>query len=267
MSFENLVYLNSGKRYYAENPVPVQSRGYWEFQAVLSGQCFYVTDHSEPVISENCLWLSTPDNRHGWDGQPGQRCEILTFHFQTVPESIQSLMETQKNSQIALNHQQRGKLLELYLETCQQVKTPDATSDLLIEKNLLELSILVLKQSSGAPQPSMSQYYRRIASQAVGLFIDNMQNGWNVEKVAHAMEVSPVHLRRIFHSVYEQSPKEVFHSQRLMFARDQLLQSSASITEIALQCGFSTSSVFCRHFKDQYGTTPLRFRRKGCLTQ
>jgi AraC-like DNA-binding protein len=42
-----------------------------------------------------------------------------------------------------------------------------------------------------------------------------------------------------------------------------LLSSDLSITEIALQCGFSDSNYFKDAFKKMYGASPRNYRKKS----
>jgi len=48
---------------------------------------------------------------------------------------------------------------------------------------------------------------------------------------------------------------------RMFQAMESLKQSAASITQVALNCGFYDHSAFVKRFKKFTGTTPLRFRQ------
>lgn len=49
--------------------------------------------------------------------------------------------------------------------------------------------------------------------------------------------------------------------RRLSRAAFLLVSGSGSITEVALECGFSTASYLIACFREEYGVTPSRFRR------
>ncbi len=49
---------------------------------------------------------------------------------------------------------------------------------------------------------------------------------------------------------------------RLANAAIQLFKSEASITQIAFQCGFSSSAYFTKRFKERYEVTPKTYRQK-----
>ena len=59
------------------------------------------------------------------------------------------------------------------------------------------------------------------------------------------------------------SAQEFIHNKMLEVAERLLLQTDKSITQIALQMGFSYPTHFVRMFKRRTGESPLRFRRRG----
>ena len=48
---------------------------------------------------------------------------------------------------------------------------------------------------------------------------------------------------------------------RLSYAVKALKDTEKSVTEIAIECGFSTASYFGKQFKKAYAITPLQFRQ------
>lgn len=261
MDSKGVVYINSGKRDYHLQPVPVCQRGNWEFQAILRGGCHLIRSHNVHYI-EDALVIAPPDSRHGWSAGQGQRCEMFSIHFQQVPQLLaDKLNDTQQGVIICpLNRTQKELSLQIYQRCFKAMYSHTELASLYFQKAVIDLSILVLK-SIDEPRQALNQYYKNIANQAVGIFLNQMQYGGNVNSVAEQINISTVHLRRIFKQVYGTSVFTIFSQERLRFAREQLLNSDYSITEISDYCGFSSCSVFCRHFKARYQVTPLQFRR------
>lgn len=260
MSGFSLDYLTSGKRDYGEKPIPAYRRGAWEFQAIISGECLYEVEGEESQLSKGCMWLSSPDSRHGWSNHTGQECAVVVFQFNEVPNELSGLLAGRERVSLSLHRSQIRRVKELYNELLKYYATPCATSDLHVQKGVLELSLMFLDQESH-PQVTSRQYYDRLVNQASNLFIANLQNGWTVERIAQELKLSSGHLRRIFKEVCNQSPHEVFNEKRLEFAADLLMSSRHSVTDIALYSGFSSVSVFSRYFRKHYGYTPLGFRQ------
>jgi AraC family transcriptional regulator len=83
----------------------------------------------------------------------------------------------------------------------------------------------------------------------------------NLDRLAEVACFSKFHFHRIFKAILGETVNEYVQRIRLERALGQLiLNKYKSITEIALDCGFSSSQNFARSFKALYGVTPSRVR-------
>ena len=71
---------------------------------------------------------------------------------------------------------------------------------------------------------------------------------------------------RQFHKHFPMHFKRFLNLYRTEFARDQLLYTENSITQIALLSGFQNSRSFNRAFLEQMGMTPSQYRSQGSVT-
>lgn len=67
---------------------------------------------------------------------------------------------------------------------------------------------------------------------------------------------------RVFHERFGMPFREYLQQRRLLTARQLLLETRDSVTEIAGRVGFSSVSYFIETFRRQTGKTPLSFRRE-----
>ena len=79
--------------------------------------------------------------------------------------------------------------------------------------------------------------------------------------VAQACGISTVAVSRLFARTVKRSFPVYVRSVRLREAERLLLTTDLSVTDIALQVGFSTSAYFIAKFREEHGVTPYRFRR------
>ena len=259
-----LDYLTTGKRHYKNKPVPAYQRRYWEFQAVITGSCFYdAADEGRQILSERCLWVSTPDSRHGWTAESGEPCHVIVFHFNDVPEQLKTLLGSHNRRQLTIKRKQVAQLQELHQQLWRQFTNPGKAAELYVQKGVTDLSLMLLDEGTTGKPIAPKQYHDRLINRATSLFIANLQNGWTVERIARELNLSSGHLRRIFREEYGLAPHEVFNEKRLEFAADLLVSSEHSVTDIAGYCGFSSASVFIRYFKKYFNTTPLGYRHEG----
>lgn len=68
---------------------------------------------------------------------------------------------------------------------------------------------------------------------------------------------------RIFKRDMGRSFSEHLNKTRLAVAESKLIYSTASITQIAVDCGFGSASYFNRLFKNEYGMSPGEYRKKA----
>lgn len=82
-----------------------------------------------------------------------------------------------------------------------------------------------------------------------------------IRDLAVACGISDSHFMRIFKTSLRMTAYTFVEQVRMYHAIDALKSGTASITQIALDCGFYDHSAFVKRFKKFTGTTPLRYRR------
>jgi AraC family transcriptional regulator len=107
------------------------------------------------------------------------------------------------------------------------------------------------------------EYARRL--NAALDFVDrNIGDDVSLAKLASVACFSPYHFHRIFTALVGEPPAEYVRRLRLEKAAVLLVNDpAASVTGIALSCGFSTSALFCRLFKSRFAMSPSAWRDGG----
>lgn len=80
-------------------------------------------------------------------------------------------------------------------------------------------------------------------------------------ELAEVYGVSEVYLRQLFKTYLSTTPKQYILEIRIIKAKELLLSTSDSISNIALTCGFVSIQHFCRAFKSITGYTPTDYRK------
>ncbi len=106
-------------------------------------------------------------------------------------------------------------------------------------------------------------YVARV-NRAIDYILQNLDQSLKLEVVARAACFSPFHFHRIFRSLIGESLNEFVKRVRLehavaLLSRKTWATQQQSLTEIALECGFDSSSDFSRCFKQRYGVPPSQF--------
>jgi AraC family transcriptional regulator len=72
---------------------------------------------------------------------------------------------------------------------------------------------------------------------------------------------SEAHFSRSFKHTFGESPHCFVVRRRVEFAAQYMLTTDASLSDIALRCGFSDQAHLCKHFRQAAGQTPGAWRR------
>ncbi|MBW7459231.1 helix-turn-helix domain-containing protein [Paenibacillus sepulcri] len=89
---------------------------------------------------------------------------------------------------------------------------------------------------------------------------ENFTQPVNMQTLAELSGYSSDHFRHLFKEQTGISPARYVLTKRLEAARHMLLNTTASVSAIGMECGFSTTSQFIELFKRENGRTPLQFR-------
>lgn len=109
------------------------------------------------------------------------------------------------------------------------------------------------------PNLANLDYVDRV-NRAVDYITGNLDQPLQLEDVARAAFFSPYHFHRIFRSLMGETLASFV--KRVRLERSVYLLShrkGVRLTDVALACGFSSSSDFSRSFRDQYGVPPRKF--------
>ena len=93
-------------------------------------------------------------------------------------------------------------------------------------------------------------------------YIDNnLQGDLSLLALSQISGYSEYHFHRIFHALTGRTLREYVLERRIYSAANRLLYEDRSITQIAYDSGFSSSSSFIRSFKNCFGCSPSSYRK------
>ena len=84
-----------------------------------------------------------------------------------------------------------------------------------------------------------------------------------LQQIANSSGVSSREAQRCFKDILGMSPMEYLHSYRLQVAEELLINSTDSILDVGMNCGFMNPSHFIKSFKNYCGCTPRVFRQRN----
>jgi len=105
-------------------------------------------------------------------------------------------------------------------------------------------------------------YQNDIVRKAIVYMRNNMEHSTTLRDVAQYAGTNPRQLHRAFLNNANEAPAHYWRKLRLEHARKLLADTSAHVTTIAMECGFSDASHFIFWFRKQYGETPAAWRKR-----
>ncbi|UWQ85793.1 GlxA family transcriptional regulator [Leisingera caerulea] len=94
-------------------------------------------------------------------------------------------------------------------------------------------------------------------ARAIQMMHDHISDPISPARIAEEIGISTRQLERLFGKYLNTSPKKYSMEMRLERARNLLIQTEASVTEVALSCGFDSPGHFSRVYKAAFNVTPM----------
>ena len=153
------------------------------------------------------------------------------------------------------------QVLILLDEAVQQLQPSEEVA----QGTILEATSLLRKQIDSEPAPKLPDGAGRLLAwqaRKVRDYIDRHISGpVLVADLCALIDRSEAHFSRSFKRTIGESPHAFVIRCRLELAATYMLQTDASLSDIALQCGFTDQAHLCKHFRQSTGQTPAAWRR------
>lgn len=96
---------------------------------------------------------------------------------------------------------------------------------------------------------------------------ENFRRSVGVEYYAEKLFMSSRNLNHICQQILQQSVSEIIETRKLIEAKNLLLSTEKSVSEIGFELGYNEKAYFTNVFKKKTGQTPTSFRKEmGVLT-
>lgn len=149
-----------------------------------------------------------------------------------------------------------GATSQLATRLYHESRACDAVAALAIEALVLEVLTAATRQQNSKVETRLPHWLAR----ARDLLHEHCHDELTLSEVAATVGVHPVYLARVFRQQFHCSVGEYVRRLRIESACRQIMQSEASLVEIAHAVGFYDQSHFTRTFKRIIGITPAEFR-------
>jgi transcriptional regulator GlxA family with amidase domain len=99
-------------------------------------------------------------------------------------------------------------------------------------------------------------------SHAVRLMEETVDQPFSLERLARRTGISARHLQSLFNASFGVSPHVHYLALRLNASRRKVIETRASLADIAAATGFNSASAFSRSYRAQFRESPSETRRR-----
>lgn len=247
---------------------------FFELVTVLDGSAEHIVDGERSAISKGDVFVIGNGISHGFDSPEDLRiCNIMYrpemlfpgdsdirqlpgFHALFLLEPY--LSSTQHfQSRLRLTPAELARVLPIINAAEQEYTSDHPGRKTMVLSLVRQLAVLLSRLYDCPAKP------REIAgiADAAAFLEAHFNENISVSDAAERSHYSQRHFIRLFTSVYGVTPQKYLLNVRLRHASALLRDSSLSVTETALRCGFSDSNYFSRIFRKYTGSSPSDFSR------
>ena len=236
----------------------------YEINYINTGHCIMSVGEDYVALRQGECIVVAPGMPHGFmvDGQKPCRITQLELVIRS-PKRIGGILEFPGMEEPF--HRLRG--CEGLLSLLERAVYYHRAGELgLTEQTMLDLTLLQLYAAiseAAGRQRTQNGRERNGKAEAVLQYInEHLDEELSIECLAREHEISSRYLRRYFLQCVGMGSNEYIAMLRVGRAKRLLWHPEYSVTDVAMQCGFSSSQYFCRVFRRMVGQTPTQYRGK-----
>ena len=201
--------------------------------------------------------------------KPGQirhtKLPFKCYYIHMIPKSNE-LYNILMNIPDYIKTDKKEEYVNLFKNICKYSDSKLEDSELMLGSLILRLTYMLLKESRKTRLKSNTKYNNYPVIEKVIKYIkENLTEDLSLKTVSAYAGFSHIHFHNFFKKATGLTLREYVEEQRLKRAVNMLVSTSATLTEIAHECGFSSQSYFSYAFKKRMGCTPGEYVHKNIV--
>jgi AraC family transcriptional regulator len=153
------------------------------------------------------------------------------------------------------------RLLAALREFMSEYEEQDPGCETMLAATGQKITHLIIRQMLSTPKQDEKVDFRMAANDAVEVMHTHLHEKITLTDLARVGRLSLSQFTRVFKEELGVAPIEYLQELRLLRARRLLRDTDQTITQVALDCGFNSSSYFSRCFLGRFSASPSAFRK------
>ena len=260
--------------------IPLHSHNYTEMMYILSGSVTHIIDGQSYVLNEGDLLIM---NRHVMHSIPSSGRDDVAVNFIIShgflsssshrikgEPSLRELIDEGKEEnglpvfliyKTSLNPATENLMENLIIDTLLAPSMTDVTRQSILKDTLF----LLFKYFEMCPEALIHGTAEQNESDPLkrkkGSYIQNNYKRASLSELSEMLDFSQPYLSRRVKELFGASFTELVKDRRFSEAEQLLANTDLPITDIAESVGYENNSFFHRRFREQYGTSPSKWRK------
>jgi len=248
---------------------------FWELCFVFGGSITVRIDNQEHPISENQLILISPNKRHSYFSNHGNRSKAFVVCFDSFSQALDAISEY-----VFPFGQEIHSCMNLIMKECQNTFRLNESDHLQVldtpvfggqQALLLQLEYLLiclvreLSAEGGSKIEFFSDrnFHQDLVNAILRYLRENIHKKIALNDVCERFNYSRSYICKTFKSQTGESLITCFNRLKIEEATRLLTESDKSISDISDDLGFREVKYFDSVFKKHYGITPVQYREKA----
>ncbi|MBV2225394.1 MULTISPECIES: response regulator transcription factor [Sphingobacterium] len=190
---------------------------------------------------------------------------VLRFKSEFIPETTFNLYGYfHDNANLAFP---AGRCFERLEQICKMIydEMQQEKPELAIVRELLNSLFTMIEAERKKQQPDHLNLFKNqdiTFKNFLNILEENFRRPEGVNYYAEKLFMSPRNLNSITQNILQQSVSEIIETRKLIEAKNLLISSNKTISEIGFELGYSDKAYFTSVFKKKSGQTPTEFREE-----
>ncbi len=237
-----------------------------EIHCLLKGKRVVALEHETYTITGNELFITYPNEEHSTSSYETSPCSFIAFQIDLKdPTKLLGLNSEYSKSLYSLLVESKERHIRFTSADAQMVKSAFMNicdgSESVRYLGVQQLTCFLFKIQDFFPvkkkgKTIMDENIRRVIKYIEECYTDNPR----LQGLAALSGYSLSRFKCRFKEVVGLPPANYIAMKKLEYAKGQLLETDASVTQIALDAGYSSSNYFCTTMKRNTGYSPHEFR-------
>ena len=250
--------ITSSKRY-LDHDFEAHTHDFFEIEFITSGYAIHNINGQKYEIKKGDIYIISPSDFHSLKVIEPLTYYNIMFSEQAVsPSVLYDILFAKSSYSLSLTNEEYHQVVSLFDLITKQNDFYNYRNHMFY-KNLCDcIMIIILKK---IPLANQGFHSSKNIYQSILYISRNFRYSISLEELALIAGLSRNYFCSLFKKTFGVTPVEYINAIRLNYAKNLIISTDYSITDVCYGSGFNSFSVFSKAFKKRYKEPPSHYRK------